>query len=151
MIQIESILNSRPLTALTSDPNDVEVLTPAHFLIGRSFSTIPEPNLIDVPDTRLNKYQHMQKMIQHFWNKWAKEYIHELQQRNKWKKPSNNLLKLGAIVLLKDDNLPPARWQLGRIIHPGHDGVVRVVTVKCAQGEFRRAVSKVCVLPVEQP
>lgn len=151
LVQIESILNSRPLTPLTTDPNDTEVLTPAHFLIGRSFNTLPESNLLEVPANRLKKHQHIQKMVQHFWAKWSKEYIHELQQRSKWKHPSANPLKVGMVVLLKEDNLPPSRWLIGRItqLHPGHDNITRVVTVKCAHGEYRRAISKVCVLPVD--
>ena len=34
-IGVESLLSSRPLTAVSDDPNDDHVLTPNHFLIGQ--------------------------------------------------------------------------------------------------------------------
>ncbi|XP_055309622.1 uncharacterized protein LOC129573263 [Sitodiplosis mosellana] len=37
LVRIESCLNSRPLCPLTSDIDDLDVLTPGHFLIGESF------------------------------------------------------------------------------------------------------------------
>uniref|UniRef100_A0A1Y1MZS6 DUF5641 domain-containing protein n=1 Tax=Photinus pyralis TaxID=7054 RepID=A0A1Y1MZS6_PHOPY len=151
IIQIESILNSRPLTSLTNDPNDLDVLTPAHFLIGRPFTTIADPDVTDIPTARLSRYQYLQSLNRQFWRRWSKEYIHELQQRNKWRRSENNQLKLDDIVLIKEDNLPPAKWSIGRVIqlHPGIDKTVRVVTVKTASGtEIKRACSKLCVLPV---
>ena len=42
LISIEACLNSRPLYALTDDPDDLEVLTPGHFLIGRALLSIPQ-------------------------------------------------------------------------------------------------------------
>ena len=33
--ETESVLNSRPLTSVTDDPNDYNVLTPNHFILGR--------------------------------------------------------------------------------------------------------------------
>lgn len=43
-------------------------------------------------------------------------------------------------------------WRLGRItaVHPGKDGIVRVVSVRTRTGVTNRAVSKVCLLPVEE-
>jgi hypothetical protein len=54
-------------------------------------------------------------------------------------------------VLLKDENLQPTRWVLGRIttIHPGQDGLVRIVTVRTKTGEFKRPLVKICLLPTQ--
>ena len=75
MIEIEAILNSRPLTPLSPDPNDFTRLTPSHFLIGDCLMSIPEN---DVRNTSLNKVsvcQHIH-VKQHFWKRWNKEYLH---------------------------------------------------------------------------
>lgn len=56
------------------------------------------------------------------------------------------------MVLLKEDNLPPLKWALGRIITkiPGADNQVRVADVRTANGVFRRPTHKLCSLPVEK-
>lgn len=55
------------------------------------------------------------------------------------------------MVLVKEDNLPPQRWKLGRVaeIYTGSDGNVRVVEVRTKDGLFKRAISKICVLPIK--
>ncbi|GIX96405.1 DUF1758 domain-containing protein [Caerostris darwini] len=49
-----------------------------------------------------------------------------------------------------DDNLPPTKWKMGRIIqlHAGLDNIVRVVTIKTADGTFKRNITKLCMLPI---
>ncbi|XP_051168523.1 uncharacterized protein LOC127286209 [Leptopilina boulardi] len=108
--EIEAILNSRPLTPISSDPNDLRPLTPGHFLIGCPLTTLPEENLLDVKPSRLSLWQHAQQMRQHFWQRWQKEYVNELITRSKWKSGSSEI-KIGTLVVLKEDNLPPLHWK----------------------------------------
>ncbi|XP_076765134.1 uncharacterized protein LOC143432245 [Xylocopa sonorina] len=141
IIEIEAVLNSRPLTPISSDPNDLIVLTPGHFLIGESLTSLRERNFVDVPTNRLSAWQHIQKLKQHFWKRWHLEYLNELTKRSKWKNGTHSI-KEGTIVLLREDNVPPMQWILGRVLkaHPGSDGVVRVMTVKTATSVLNRSV-----------
>ncbi|XP_072392244.1 uncharacterized protein [Diabrotica undecimpunctata] len=119
LTQVESVLNSRPISTLSSDPNDLCPLTPVHFLIGRPFTAIPEPDLMFINENRLNHFQRLQKMVQHIWSRWSKEFIGELQQRKNWKQISKDI-NIGTQVLIKEKNVSPLIWQLGRIVeHPG--------------------------------
>ncbi|GFU93068.1 uncharacterized protein TNCV_2900531 [Trichonephila clavipes] len=112
--QIEGILNSRPITPLSEDIDDLEVLTPGHFLIGRPITSISEPNLLDKTENTLSRWQKLTKIVQHIWTKWSCDYLNNLQQRNKWQFHKDNV-KLNTMVLIKDDNLPVNKWSLGRI------------------------------------
>lgn len=150
LTQIEAILNSRPLTPLSLDPNDYLPLTPSHFLIGRSMTSIPEADHTSTNTLRLNNYQKIQQLRQHFWTRWQQEYISELQLRTKWKQ-SQGSLQPGNLVVIKDKQLPPLKWLLGRIIavYPGKDSSVRVAEIKTASGVLKRDFSKICPLPVD--
>ncbi|GFT07988.1 integrase catalytic domain-containing protein [Trichonephila clavipes] len=55
--QIEGILNSRPITPLSEDIDDLEVLTRGHFLIGRPVTSISVPNLLDKTENTLSRWQ----------------------------------------------------------------------------------------------
>ncbi|XP_071652700.1 uncharacterized protein [Temnothorax longispinosus] len=151
LTQIKAILNSRPLTPMSTDPNDLTPLTPAHFLIGKSLTSVADPDLTHLPESRLSRWQLIQNVQQHFWQRWSKEYVGELQQRTKWKKPFKPLPKEGTMVLIKEDNLPPFKWRLGRIlsIHPERDQIVRVAIVRTSNGSVRITVAKLCPLPME--
>lgn len=151
LVQIEAVLNSRPLSPLSADSQDLLPLTPAHFLIGDSLTVLPQRNLEDVKLNRLTRYEHMQQLVQHFWRRWNVEYLHQLQTRNKWKFNSATV-KPGLMVVLKDDNTAPMHWQLGRIeeIFPGKDKITRVVVVRTAKDNYKRPLSKICILPDQE-
>ncbi|GFX57950.1 integrase catalytic domain-containing protein [Trichonephila clavipes] len=98
MIQVEGILNSRPLTPLSSDADNFDVLTTGHFLIGRPITSIPEPNLIDVNENRLSRWEKITKVVQRTWKKWKSDYLNTLQARSKWITEKNDLM-IGQMVL----------------------------------------------------
>ena len=149
LCQIEACLNSRPLTSLSDDPHDLTPLTPGHFLVGDSITALPEPFSTQPPYRELSRWKLLTNMRDHFWHRWKTEYLHQLQQRPKWKNRRENLQK-GDLVLVKDELTPPTRWPLARIveIHPGADGLVRVVTLQTASRTINRTISKIVPLPV---
>ncbi|XP_047519792.1 uncharacterized protein LOC125059418 [Pieris napi] len=130
LTQIEAILNSRPLTPLSTHPEDLTPLTPGHFLIGRPLTAIPTESYVDHNFTHLSRFRRIEQLRQHFWTRWSKEYISELQKRTKWQ-TQGNPLQIDSLVLLKEENLPPMKWKLGRIValFPGADDVVRVAEI----------------------
>ncbi|GIY00586.1 hypothetical protein CDAR_19901 [Caerostris darwini] len=67
--------------------------------------------------------------------------------RTKWRKPEENL-QVGDLVIIKESNLPPATWSLGRIseVYPGEDMRARVVTVRTSRGQFKRNILKLIKL-----
>lgn len=69
MSQIETILNSSPLTALTNDANDLSYLSPGHFLIGNTLTSYPEVDLTDTKINRLSRWQLLEQIRQHFWKR----------------------------------------------------------------------------------
>ncbi|KAL0841423.1 hypothetical protein ABMA28_015107 [Loxostege sticticalis] len=152
LTQVEAVLNSRPLSPLSSDPHDLNPLTPAHFLVGRPLTTPASVDVRDTPVHRLDRYQRLEQLRQHFWSRWTKEYISEMQTRIKWKQHVADL-KADTLVVIKDDNLPPLKWQMGRVegTIPGKDGIVRVADIRTASGVIRRAVTKLCPLFMDQP
>ncbi|XP_050344657.1 uncharacterized protein LOC126769788 [Nymphalis io] len=127
---------------------DLTPLTPGHFLIGRPLALLQSPNYEHRPVNSLTRFQRIEQLRQHFWTRWSKEYISELQIRIKWRSCKGSL-KLNSLVLLKEDNLPPLKWRMGRIVavHPGPDGIIRVADVKTSNGVVRRSFSKICPLP----
>ncbi|XP_018368501.1 PREDICTED: uncharacterized protein LOC108764660 [Trachymyrmex cornetzi] len=149
LTEIEAVLNSRPLVPLSSHPNDLTALTPAHFLFGESQAEPVQRNLLNLLVNTLSRWQHQQRVRQHFWSRWQREYLHQLQMRTKWYHNST-ALTVGTMVLLMDESNPPSKWSLGRVIelHPGSDRVARVATVKTAHGLYKRPIRKLCALPL---
>ncbi|XP_067616463.1 uncharacterized protein [Eurosta solidaginis] len=151
LAQVEAILNSRPLHPLSDDPDDLQALTPGHFLKGEPL-VLPLP--FSVPEKSSSRgvqlWQERQRMVKTFWERWHNEYLATLQERKKWRRSSERV-QLGQLVLIRSENFPPAQWAMGRIIHlhPSEDSHVRSVTIQTAANTLRKPVQKICILPVD--
>ncbi|XP_015586021.1 uncharacterized protein LOC107263332 [Cephus cinctus] len=112
---------------------------------------LPTSRVTAVSDNRLPLYQRISKARQDFWKRWHKEYLHELQVRQKWLN-STATLTVGSVVVSMEDNPACARWPLGVVVdvHPGSDGIARVATINTASGFFKRNITRLCILPVAQ-
>ncbi|XP_046808485.1 uncharacterized protein LOC111690866 [Lucilia cuprina] len=148
LARIEACLNSRPLSPSSENPTDLCALTPGHFLIGSPLLSPPEPNLTDHSLSYVNRWQKLKVLHHHFAQRWKEEYLKELHKRFKWKFPQRDYA-IGDLVVVRQDNLPPNQWRLGRIekvVH-GSDHRVRVAEIRTANGIVTRPIVKLVLLP----
>ncbi|XP_047998139.1 uncharacterized protein LOC125235584 [Leguminivora glycinivorella] len=123
LAHIEGCMNSRPLCAISEDPDDLDYLTPSHFL-----SSGPVLTILDTEQDERTRWHRTQKIHQDLWKRWQSEYLCQLSVRSKWKQQQENL-KINDIVIIHEPNLPSGKWAMGRVVqlHPGNDGLVRVI------------------------
>lgn len=150
LAEVGAVLNSRPLVPISMDPSDGQPLTPGHFLVGAPLTSLPEPDLADANLSYTKRWKLVTALKQVFWKQWSREYLQTLQQRHKWQKHQTEPKK-DEVVLLVDTNLPSQQWIMGRIaeLYPSNDGIVRRVLVKTSTGEYERAITQLCPLPLE--
>lgn len=150
LTRISACLNSRPLTPISTDASDLTALTPAHFLMGGAMLPPTDKSLSEIPTGRLTAWQKIQQLQQRFWDRWSQEYITELNKRNKWAEETRSL-QVNDLVLVKSETSPPFYWVMGRVtaVFPGRDGKVRTCEVKTEKSIIVRAITKLCLLPVE--
>ncbi|KAJ8037714.1 hypothetical protein HOLleu_18605 [Holothuria leucospilota] len=147
MCEVEMTINSRPLTTMSFDPNDVEPLTPNHLLLLKGKPNLPPGTFVKTDNYPRRRWRQVQFLADLFWKRWLREYLPQLQQRQKWLKPMRDFA-IGDIVLVMDDNAPRNSWSMGRIssVMPDTNGEVRRVKVKIASRELERPIAKLCLL-----
>ncbi|KAJ8961944.1 hypothetical protein NQ317_001038 [Molorchus minor] len=96
----------------------------------------------------LTRYKLLDAIVNQYWKRWHLEYLSTLQSRQKWNTPSCPA-KVGTLVVIVQDNLPPLQWPLAIIekLHCGKDGVARIALVKTKTGTYLRPIVKLCPLP----
>lgn len=150
LVGVEACLNSRPICTLSDDPDDKNLLIPAHSLIGRALK-LPIHEKANTPPSSIKQlHLQLQFLTQSFWKQWSEDYLQSLMQLPKWREEQENL-KIGQLVVIKTDNVPPTYWATDRIIqvNQGCDGKVRSVLLRTQTGELERSIRKVCVLPTD--
>ncbi|UYV71461.1 hypothetical protein LAZ67_8003364 [Cordylochernes scorpioides] len=143
----ERVINTRPLTYIAEDNDDLVPLTPEMFL--REPRTEGE---IDLNEFRCNfgkSYEKRKRLLKEFRKRFRSEYLGLLVHHDNRRKQRQ--LKVGDIVLVEVENRKQINWPMGKItrVFPGTDNVRRLVEVKTKSGFMKRAVQR--LFPLEVP
>ena len=141
LLEIESCVNSRPLTFVSDEAAGAAPLTPNHFLIGRSSIFVPDASHEDPESDTLSTVTLSERdcvrrdRLQRFWRIWREEYVRYLPAAVP-KFGNRGSISVGSVVLIRRDNVPRLRWPMATVVrlHPGKDGVVRSVDVRTSGG-----------------
>ena len=128
-----AIINCRPLTLdHVTDPNHPDPLTPNHLLTGKSKVVLPPPGQFCKEDVySIKRWRCIQYLADRFWQRWRDEYLCYLQTRGKWQQVQRDV-KVGDIVLIKEDGAFRNDWRKGRVIetYASKDGHIRQVKLR---------------------
>ena len=163
VVDIECVLNSRPLTFVHSEDME-EPLTPSHLMLGRRIRSIPDDIVIEEEKENevvilSRRHRYISVILSHFWNRWKREYVVELREHHREPRINyKNLshVQVGDIVtVLEEGKSNRTTWKLGRVksLHPGRDGCVRGATVDVSSNgkrvTLRRPLAKLFPLEVQ--
>ena len=101
MCEVETILNSRLLTKVSDDPNDLQALSLNHLLLLRTGPKCPPGIFAKNDQFRQKSWRQVQYLSDMFWKWWTKEYLPSLQKRMKWSEFRRNV-DAGDLVLVVD-------------------------------------------------
>ncbi|XP_036340491.1 uncharacterized protein LOC118749824 [Rhagoletis pomonella] len=152
LMEVESIVNSRPLTYIPLDHYEDEALTPNHFLIGSSSGMKPLIEFVDEAVQLRRGWRCAQQLADAFWRRWVREYLPVITRRTKWFEKVKPIEE-GDVVYLVDPNGPRSCWPKGRVIsvRVGSDQQVRSALVKTSAGIYERPATRLAVLSVSIP
>lgn len=133
LAEVEASVNSRPLTYIDNDGDDLLILSPSHFLLGSNecgFSMDSTCSMVKRNDI-LQSWKKRNELNRKFWKRWSCDYLQQLRLFHKQDPVKSKILKVGDVCLLHDQNLPRLLWKLVRItqVFQGRDGRIRACEV----------------------
>ena len=151
MAEVCAIVNSRPITTVSTDPDDPSVLSPAVLLTQKSTNIETSFSYLDSKDMYKAQWKFVQVLAERFWSKWRRQYLTTLQTRPKWNVTNPNI-SVGNVVLMKDNECGRMHWPLGKVIetYPSDDGLVRKAKIRIYRdgklSDFIRPIVELVVL-----
>ena len=112
LIEVESMVNGRPLTYVSMDGRDLDPLTPNHLLLGCANANLSPGKFQEKEASSRRRWRQAQTLADHFWNRWRREYLPSLVARSKWQEDKRNA-KVGDVVLMVEESAPRGFLALG--------------------------------------
>lgn len=149
--EVMSLLNGRPLTFVSMDPDDDEPLTPNHFVLGRAHPHIPPLNVDESHNLSRRRWKFSQFIVDQYWKRWMREYVPNLIESRKWFRQTQKL-QIGDRVLIVDENAKRGEWPVGKVVvvKRGDGNIVRTAVVQTKSGIYTRPVIKLCIISERQ-
>ena len=158
LTQVESTLNSRPLTYIY-DEFGYHALTPFHLMHGRRLSALSDHFEFDIdaleedPSSFTRRFAYLVKKLDHFWSRWRLEYLADLREVHHLNKGQQGTVHIGEMVLVKEDNVKRSNWKMGVIIQliTGKDGIARGAKVRIGHKGKHQILTRSlqCLFPLE--
>ncbi|XP_058456603.1 uncharacterized protein LOC131434000 [Malaya genurostris] len=149
VVEVEGLVNSRPLMYLSIDSEQSEALTPNHFLLGSS-SGVKQPVVPLALRTKISRdtLTQIQQCLDVFWTRWLLEYMPVIRRQSKWF-GEVKAIEEGDLVLIVEEAKRNG-WTRGRVaaVTKDSEGRVRQAIVQTSSGQLRRPVSKLALLDV---
>ena len=147
--EAEHIVNSRPLTFVSPEVDDLGAITPNHLLFGASLRNTLSRRYEMLEGSPRKQWAFAQLYANKFWRRWRKEYLPSLKARAKQSSESPEI-KVGDIVIIWDNLSPRNTWKKGVIqeVRPGLDGRIRSEVFKTVTGLLTHPVAKLVRLNV---
>ena len=150
VVEVESLINSRPLTYIYDDEESIShPLTPSHLISGHKISTMPNDEHFEIMSTHnalTRRQRHHKHLLQQFSRQWKREYLISLRENSTTRSVNGNRspITVGDIVILKNDSTSRAFWKLGKVeqLIPGRDGKVRSAIIKVSSNNGKTQLLK---------
>ena len=148
MAEVSAIVNARPISAIPTDTDEPQPLSPSMLLTLKTRPLGPPPGTFVPPDVYARRrWRRVQYLADQFWIRWRREYLQNIQTRTKWEEPKRNL-HAGDVVLVKEEGAYRNDWPIGRVTEAirSDDGQVRKAQVEM----FREGKKKTFLRPIKE-
>ena len=160
VVEIEAVLNNRPLTFVSSEASDPEPLTPSYLLYGRRITCLPyqmmeTDEVLDPSYGEASQICRQAKVqaaiIQDFQRRWRHEYLTSLREFHRASGKNRQTVQKGDVVIIHDD-APRVTWRLAVIedLIVGGDGLVRAATIRTGNRITNRPITKLYPLELNE-
>ncbi len=158
LVEVESVVNSRPLTYISDDEDGISYpLTPSQLINGRNLQCTPCDNVYEVVSTyeslsKRGRYQ--RNLLNQFSNRWKNEYLTSLLQAYRPKGIDKEpMIKVNDIVILRNDQQKRYFWKLAKVLElfKGKDESVRAAKVQVISKDGKRVLNRALklLIPLE--
>ena len=122
----------------------LKALTPNHFLLGNRNACLPYLSCAEEFVDHRKLFRQTQAYANLIWDRFRKEYLPTLNNRQKWRYTANETLKEGDLVWLIEDSDKRGYYNLDRVTETidGSDGVIRSAIARTNDGVYKRPVVK---------